>query len=88
MIRLYIHITTPRSRNEISTELSAAQDLYTVIEKERKEFVLDRASIEESLPPLRRKDDDFDEIERCIKNLAIRPGYSVTSYSCNENKKR
>ena len=77
--------TIPRSKSDISMELDAAQNLYTVIENERKEFVLDRNAVEESLPPLRRKDDDFDEIERCIKNLAIRPGYSVASYNASKS---
>ena len=83
----FIHAITTicRSKSDISMELSAAQNLYTVIENERKDFVLDRTAVEESLPPLRRKEDDFDEIERCIKNLAIRPGYSVASYNASKS---
>ena len=61
--------------------MDAALRLHASIEKELSEFVLDRNDLEETLPPLRRRDDDYDEIERCIKNLAIRPGYSATGCS-------
>ncbi len=47
--------------------------LHASIEKELSEFVLDRNDLEETLPPLRRRDDDYDEIERCIKKSRHSP---------------
>ena len=60
---------------EIRTELVATEELYRKIERERSELSLDRNELNEILPPLRRTEDDALEVERCMINLATRPGY-------------
>jgi len=68
-------LDTANSFPEIKSELLQAQELFLSIEKEKNDLKLDRGVMEGTLPPLRRQENDYEEVERCLKNLTTRPGY-------------
>ena len=70
---------------EIDVELKAAEQALRSLEaaRSRGEFSIGRDAVRELLPPLRRAEEDVDEVERCIQHLSSRPGYCSHAYKKN-----
>jgi hypothetical protein len=59
-------------------ELMEAEESLRLLEVARDSgaFEIDKEVVRDMLPPLRKNDADVEEVQRCIRHLSSRPGYS------------